>query len=193
MNITSHLIPILVVVAHGVIFTWLWRRSPVATAKFEPGRITFVPRPEIRFLLLVLGIISAALMIVSSLSLVKSRQGWIPLLFVGFLASVATVYPPVLTIEVDGITSCTWFGRQKKIRWEEIASLSYKTSAKQLTVKALDGRKITHAYHAAPLVFLHEVRKRTRLPVKITTKTRTIGIPLGKSRMGPGPGPGPAH
>lgn len=191
MDITRHLVPILVVVVHGVIFTWLWRRPPLAQAKFEPGRIIFAPRPEIRFLLLVSGAVSTALVIVSLSSLGKPRQAWVPFLFLGFLALVAFAYPPVLTIEVDGITSRTWFGGEKKIRWEEIASLSYNTRAKQLTVKATDGRKITHAYHAAPVVFLSEIRKRTHLPVKIALTTKNVEIPYEGSKRGPGPGAGP--
>jgi len=191
MDITRHLVPILVVVAHGVIFTWLWRRSVLAKPELEPGRITFAPLPEIRILLLVSGVVASAMVIISLLALEKSRQAWVPFLFLGLLALISLAYPAILTIDVDGITSRTWFGREKKIRWEEIVSLSYNTQAKQVTVKATDGRKITHAFQAAPLVFLSEVRKRTRLSVKITSQTKTTEIPFEESGMDPGTGPGP--
>jgi len=45
------------------------------------------------------------------------------------------MYPPVLTIEVDGIGSRTWFGSEKKIHWEDIASLHYNTGNNQVSVR----------------------------------------------------------
>ena len=92
------------------------------------------------------------------------------------------IYPPVLSIELDGIGSRSWSGREKKIRWEDIASLRYNTGNRQFTVCANDGRKITHAgFNVEPGQFQHEIRTRTRLPLKIarpgTWKVETFEVP----------------
>jgi hypothetical protein len=92
------------------------------------------------------------------------------------------MYPPVLTIEVDGIGSRTWFGSEKKIRWEDIASLHYNTGNNQVSVRDNSSRKITHGgFNVDGEMFLNEIRERTRLPLKIaqpgTWKTETIEVP----------------
>jgi hypothetical protein len=50
-----------------------------------------------------------------------------------------------LSIEVDGIGSRSWLGREKKIRWEDVASLRYNTGNRLFTICAKNGCKITHA------------------------------------------------
>jgi hypothetical protein len=92
------------------------------------------------------------------------------------------MYPPVLTIEMDEIGSRAWFGSEKKIRWEDIASLHYNRENNQFSVRDNSGRKITHGgFNADGEMFLHEIRERTRLPLKIarpgTWKTETIDVP----------------
>src|SRR5207302_9538241 len=98
------------------------------------------------------------------------------------LGFILCIYPPVLSIEVDGIGSGSWLGREKKIRWEDIASLRCNTGSKQFTVCANDGRKITHAgFNAEPGLFQNEIQKRTRLPMKLTRpgtwNSETIEVP----------------
>ena len=112
----------------------------------------------------------------------KPDEWWVPYLFLGFLALNLCIYPPVLSIEVDGIGSRSWLGREKKIRWEDVTSLRYNTGNKQFTVCANDGRKITHAgFNAEPGLFQHEIQKRTRLPMKLTRpgtwNSETIEVP----------------
>jgi len=92
------------------------------------------------------------------------------------------MYPPVLTIEVEGIGSHTWFGSEKKIRWEDVASLHYNTGNNQFSVRDNRGRKITHGgFNVDGAMFLNEIRERTRLPLKIarpgTWKTETFEVP----------------
>ena len=112
----------------------------------------------------------------------KPDEWWVPYLFLGFVALSLCIYPPVLSIEVDGIGSRSWLGREKKIRWEDVTSLRYNTGNKQFTVCANDGRKITHAgFNAEPGLFQNEIQKRTRLPLKLTRpgtwKAETIEVP----------------
>jgi len=90
--------------------------------------------------------------------------------------------PPVLTIDVDGIVLRRWFGYEKKIRWEEVASLHYNFGSKYFTVRDSNGRKIVHTvFHAEGPMFMKKVRERTRLPMKITRpgvlKRKAIELP----------------
>jgi hypothetical protein len=135
-----------------------------------------------RIIALVGGVLFTALFVWSRLSLLKADELWVPYLFLGFLALILLAYPPVLSIEVDGVGSRSWFGREKKIRWEDVASLHLNLGNRQFTVCAKDGRKIAHAgFNADPRQFQVEVRIHTRLPLKITQpgtwKSKTFELP----------------
>ncbi len=98
------------------------------------------------------------------------------------LAALAFTIPPVLVIDVDGVISRTWFGHEKKIRWENIVSLHYHFGNKYFTVRDRDGRTIVHtAFHVEGKWFRDSVRERTRLPMTITRgsilKRDTIELP----------------
>jgi hypothetical protein len=87
-----------------------------------------------------------------------------------------------LAIDVDGVTARTWFGYEKKIRWEDIVSLHYHFGSKYFTVRDRDRRKIVHtAFHVEGKPFRDKVREHTRLPMKITRggilKRETIELP----------------
>ncbi len=166
----------------AIIFRWLWKSSAIEKATVESGRKIFPPTQAIRLLTSSVGIVFAVLLIWSSYSVYKPSERWVPYLFLVFLALVPLMYPPVLTIEVDGIGSRTWFGSEKKIRWEDIAGLYYNTRNKQFSVRDNNGRKITHAgFNVDGEMFRDEIHKRTRLPMKIarpgTWKTETIEVP----------------
>jgi len=166
----------------AIIFRWLWKSSAIEKATVESGRKIFPPTRAIRLLASSLGIVFAVLLLWSSYSVHKPEERWVPYLFLVFLALVPLMYPPVLTIEVDGIGSRTWFGSEKKIRWEDIAGLYYNTRNKQFSVRDNNGRKITHAgFNVDGEMFRDKIHKRTRLPMKIarpgTWKTETIEVP----------------
>ncbi len=100
----------------------------------------------------------------------------------GPLPDEETTVPPVLSIEVDGIGSRSWFGRERKSRWEDVASLHFNTGSRQFTVRAGDGRQISHAgFNADPGLFQDAVHSRTRLPMEITRpgtwKSETFEVP----------------
>jgi hypothetical protein len=83
---------------------------------------------------------------------------------------------------MDGLGSRSWFGREKKIRREDVASLHLNLGSRQFTVRANDGRKISHAgFNADPERFQAEIHRRTRLPLKITEpgtwKSKTFVLP----------------
>jgi hypothetical protein len=165
-----------------LVFRWLWISSTLERATVESGRKIFSPTRAIRLLASSVGIVFAILLIWSSYSVRRPEEWWVPYLFLAFLALIPFMYPPVLTIEVDGIGSRAWFGNEKKIRWEDIASLHYNTGNKQFLVQENSGRKITHGgFNADGAMFLNEIRERTRLPLKIsrpgTWKTETIEVP----------------
>jgi hypothetical protein len=135
-----------------------------------------------RILTLFGGVLFTILFVWSRLSLRQAAEWWVSYLFLGFLALDLLAYPPVLSVEVDGIGSRSWFGRETKIRWEDVATLHFNTGNRQFTVRANDGRQITHAgFNADPGLFQAEVHKRTRLPMKITQpgtwKSETFEVP----------------
>jgi len=179
MNPFGHILTAAVL---AIIFRWLWKSSAIEKATIESGRKIFPPTRAIRLLASSLGIVFAVLLLWSSYSVHKPAERWVPYLFLVFLALVPLMVPPVLYIEVMGIGSRTWFGSEKKIRWEDIASLHYNTGNKQFSVRDNNGRKITHAgFNADGDMFREEIHRRTRLPMKIarpgTWKTETFEIP----------------
>lgn len=172
----------LILVVLGVVFRWLWKSSINERASVEAGCTLFPPTRAIRLLAIVLGVAFTALLLWSWFAARKPDEWWVPYLFLGFLGLSVCVYPPVLSIEVDGIGSRSWLGREKKIRWEDVASLRYNTGNHQFVVCANDGRKITHGgFNAEPDLFQNEIQKRTRLPLKLTRpgtwKAETIEVP----------------
>ncbi len=174
---------ILTAVALAIVFHWLWTSSALESATVESGRKIFPPTRATRLLTTSFGIVFAVLLLWSSYSARKPDEWWMPYLFLVFLVLVPFMYPAVLTIEVDGIASRTWFASEKKIRWQDIASLHYNTGSKQFSVRDNVGRKITHSgFNADAGMFLIEIRERTRLPLKIarpgTWKTETIEVPF---------------
>lgn len=171
----------LVVIA--VVFRWLWKSSLTERGNFEAGRTIFPPTRAMRILMVVFAVAFTTLFLWSWFAVRKPDEWWVPYLFLGFLALVPFMNPPVLSVEVDGIGSRYWLAREKKkIRWEDVASLHYNTGNKQFVVRANDGRKITHGgFNADQAQFVHEIRKRTRLPLKVrkpgTWKSETIEVP----------------
>ncbi len=169
----------------ALVFRWLWRSSAVEKAREESGSKIFPPTRAIRALAGVMGTIMISLVVLVSILARKPEDWWAPYLFLAFLLVVPFMIPPVLTINVDGVESRIWYSGGKKIRWEDIASLHYNAGNKQFTVRASDGRKITHAgFNADPYIFQQEIQRRTRLPMKITRpgtwKTETIELPYDK-------------
>ena len=174
-----HLLTIAVL---AVVLRWLWKSSTIEESKFEGGRQLFPPTRAMRILTIFGGVVFTVLFLWSRLALHQPAEWWVSCLFIGFLALVLFVYPPVLSIEVDGIGSRSWFGREKKIRWEDVASLHFNFGNQVFTVCANDGRQITHAgFNADPGLFHAEVHRRTRLPMKITRpgtwKCETFEVP----------------
>jgi hypothetical protein len=148
-------------------FTLLWRLSSFEKAKDEPGRKLFPPTQAFRWLMIFAGIFFSVLAIAAFFLARKPDEWWVPYLFLGSLLLVVLAYPPLLTIEVDGIESCNWRGTVKKIRWEEIASLHYNSGNNQFTVRDKQGRKISHAgFNVDPEKFRAEIQKKTRLPLQ---------------------------
>jgi len=179
MRLLPHVVTAMVL---AVVLRWLWNSSTTEQAKLEPGRQLFPPTGAIRIVLLFCGVVFTTLFVWSQLSLRQPDEWWVPCLFLGFLALILFAYPPILSIEVDGIASRSWFGREKKIRWEEIASLQFNSGNRQFTVRANDGHKISHAgFNSDPGLFQAEVLERTRLPLKITRpgtwKSETFEVP----------------
>ncbi len=179
MGILRHLF---IVVVIGIVFRWLWKSSLNEHASIESGRTVFPPTRAIRILAVSLGLAFTTLFVWSWYSVRKPDEWWVPYLFLGFVALSLFIYPAVLSIEVDGIGSRSWLGHEKKIRWEDVASLQYNTGNRQFVVRANDGRKITHAgFNVEPGLFQNEIQTRTRLPMKITRpgtwKSETIEVP----------------
>src|SRR5262249_30753056 len=166
----------------ALVLRWLWRSSTIEKAREESGRTVFPPTRAMRIVMPLIAILFTAMVVFASVFLREPRNWWVPYFFLAFALLPILAYPPVLTIEVDGVASRAWFGKEKKIRWEDIASLHYNTSNKQFTVRAADGRKITHGgYNADADLFRHEIQKRTRLPMKLArpglVKVETIEVP----------------
>lgn len=177
---------LLIIAVIGFVFRWLWKSSVKEQASFEAGRAVFPPTRAVRILFAVFGIAFTSLFLWSWFAARKPDEWWVPYLFLGFLALSLSAYPPVLSIEVDGIASRSWLWGEKKIRWEDISSLRYNTGNRQFVVSASDGRKITHGgFNVEPGQFQYEIQQRTRLPLKLTRpgtwKSETIEIPYDQA------------
>jgi hypothetical protein len=174
---------LLILVVVAVVLRWLWTSSLTERASVEAGRTIFPPTRAIRILMIVFGVAFTSFFLWSWFAVRKPDEWWVPYLFLGFLSLDLFIYPPVLSIEVDGIGSRSWLAREpRKIRWEEVASLHYNIGNKQFIVRANDGRKITHGgFNADQRQFVHEIHKRTRLPLKLTRpgtwKSETFDVP----------------
>jgi len=110
-------------VALALVLRWLWKSARSERAKLESGRQIFRPTNAVRFLLTLFAVLFAGLAVFAAFLLDKRGSWWVSYLFLGFFLLVLFSYPPVLTIEVDGVGCRTWFGREKKVRWEDISSL----------------------------------------------------------------------
>jgi len=179
MTALSHLLTLAVL---AILLRWLWNSSTAEQAKFAAGRQLFPPTRAIRILSLSGGVVFTALFVWSRLSLRQTPDWWVSWLFLAFVAMFLFAYSPLLSIEVDSIASRSWFGHQKKIRWEEIASLHFNSGNRQFTVRANDGRKISHTgFNSDPATFQTMIHERTRLPLKITKpgtwKSETFEVP----------------
>ena len=181
---------LLMLMVFAVVFRWLWISSLTERANVEVARTIFPPTRAIRILISVVGVAFTSLFLLSWFALRKPDEWWVPYLFLGFLALDLCVYPPVLSIEVEGIGSRAWWRREKKmIRWEDVASLHYNTGNKQFIVGAKNGRKITHGgFNVEQGQFVHDVRERTRLPMKLTTpgtwRSETFEVPYEEIETG---------
>ncbi len=179
MTALSHLLTLAVL---AIVLRWLWNSSSTEQAKLEAGRHLFAPTRAIRIVLSSCGVGFTALFVWSQFSLRQPDEWWVPYLVLGFLVLILFAYPPLLSIEVDGVASRSWFGREKKIRWEDIATLHFNAGNRQFTVRASDGRKISQAgFNSDPGQFQAQVLERTHLPLKITKpgtwKSETYEVP----------------
>ncbi len=179
MDLLRHLLTLVVI---AIVLRWLWSSSTTERSKLEAGRKLFPPTRAIRIVILFCGAAFTILFVWCQLSLRRPDEWWVPYLFLGFVALILLAYPPLLSIEVDGIASRSWFGRERKIRWEDVASLHFNSGNRQFTVRATDGRKISHAgFNVDVGQFQAEVLARTRLPLKITKpgtwKSETFEVP----------------
>lgn len=161
---------------------WLWRVASRQRSHFESGRTVFPATKAAQFIMIFTGVLFAGLTIGASFLVRKPGEWWIPYLFLGFVLLVPFGYPPLLTIEVDGVESRTWYGAVKKIRWEDIASLHFNSGNNHFAIRAREGGKIAHAgFNADPWGFRTEVQKRTRLPLQVSEpgvwKMRTFEVP----------------
>jgi hypothetical protein len=175
--------PFLIPAVLAVVSRWLWMSSLTERANIEAGRTIFTPTRAICILIVLGGVAFTSLFLWSWFALRKPDEWWVPYLFLGFLALDLCICPSAFSIEVDGIGSRSWWGREKKIiRWEDVASLHYNTGNKQFIVRANDGRKITHGgFNTDQSLFVHKIRKRTRLPMKVTRpgtwKSEAVEVP----------------
>ncbi len=179
-RVADVLVGVLTVVMVSLVFHGLWRSAALEKATSESGRKIFPPTRALRIFAGFFAVVFAALF-VFSYSMRRPEDGWVPYLFLAFLLIPLFMIPPVLIIEVDGVESRTWLGREKKIRWEDIASLHYNTGNRQFTVKSVDGRKITHAgFNVDRRSFQDDVHRHTRLPLKVvkpgTWKAKTFEV-----------------
>jgi hypothetical protein len=100
----------------ALVLRWIWKAASSEKARLEPGRQVFPATTAIRVLLIVFAVLFVALAVASAFLAHKPGSWWVPYLFLGFALLVLLGYPPVLTIEVDGVASRTWFGKEKKLR-----------------------------------------------------------------------------
>src|SRR5207247_1362284 len=73
IDFVQHVLPLVVLVVHGIVFRWFWKRSSITRATMESGRAIFPPVREIRILFAFIAIVIAALLIWCSLTLQPSE------------------------------------------------------------------------------------------------------------------------
>jgi len=180
-HFASHFLPFVVLGVHLLVFVWLRKRSAVTQAAVEPGRTTFPPIREIRQFFFVTATVLVLLLAWCSISH-EPREWWLPYVFMTLLVVLTLAYPRTLFIEMYGVTSRSWLGLEKTIRWEDVAQLQYAMDRRSLTIRDNENHKIIHrVFHAEPLLFRDTVRERTGLPLRIThrhgAKNKTTELP----------------
>ena len=179
-------VPFLVLIVHVAWRFWLRTRPTVRKANPDAGRTVFQPMQEIRafFLLTAFLIVCFFAYCWSSC---EPRERWLGYVCFGLLLGLAFLYPRTLVIDMQGLVSRHWLGREKCIRWEDVAELHYVMDKRSLKVRDKENRTIVHRiFHPEPVRFRDFVRERTRLPLKIThrrsLKSRTIELPYRDQR-----------
>ena len=179
-------VPFLVLIVHAAWRLWLRTRPIVRKANPDAGRTVFQPMQEIRafFLLTALLILCFFAYCWSSC---EPRERWLEYVSFGLVLGLAFLYPRTLVIDMQGVVSRHWLGREKIIRWEDVAELHYAMDKRSLEIRDRENRTIVHRiFHPEPVTFRDFARDRTRLPLKIThrrsLKSRTIELPYRDQR-----------
>src|SRR5258708_19643739 len=133
---------LLIVVVIGVVFRWLWKSSLNEHASVEAGRTIFPLTGAVRIVAVLCAAAFTSLFLGSWFAVRKPDEWWVPYLFLAFVALSLCIYPPVLSIELDGIGSRSWLGSEKKIRWEDVTTLPYNTRNKHSPFVPTDVPKI---------------------------------------------------
>src|SRR5689334_22956418 len=89
----------------ALVLRWVWKASNIEKAREESGRTIFPPTRAIQIVMPVVGIVFVSLAALSAIALREPRNWWVPYFFLSFVALALFGYPPLLAIEVDGVTS----------------------------------------------------------------------------------------
>lgn len=81
----------------------------------------------------------------------------ISIILTGFLLEL----PGIITLSDGGLEQQYWFGRNKHIRWDDIAEIDSGPKDRRVTIKAVDGTRIYHSFlHSGRVRLLRELKLR---------------------------------
>jgi hypothetical protein len=114
-------------------------------------------------------VFAAAILILGGLPIVVLLRGddWriIVLLLPLFLLCILALPGPIVVDPAAGISTRRWYGRAKRIKWDEIERMDWTTEMQQTVVIGTRGQKIIHTgFHSSHDDFLQQISTLAKHP-----------------------------
>jgi hypothetical protein len=144
---------------------WIYNRSARGTAIITQDSVSFPESklvPIIRWSGLVLFSAAAFASWTYGLSLLATG------IFAGFALLSIFARGEAITVNSEGISGASIWGRSASLKWSDVASLEFNTGNRNTMVIGKDGARICHSgFHLDQPRFEAEVKRRTGLQVKV--------------------------
>ena len=145
---------------------YLTGRAQKRPAEVEDGRIIFRVAyvRQIRLL---------CLCIFGGLAVQSQYSGdpwWVTSLLTAFAIASLLCRSADVVLDGDGLIGPNAWGSKVRVTWQEVASIEYNAESQHYQVGTISGSKIMFSpFHADPGRFEVELKKRTRLKIKVST------------------------
>ena len=94
----------------------------------------------------------------------EGEPAWMWSIPLFFLIVFLGAWPADIVLDEEGVLQRSWWGRETRIRWCDVASALYRSGDGSTFIFGYDGSEIRHTgYHAAPARYQAEVKKRGAL------------------------------